>query len=264
MLVGVLIVVCLAVVIGALQLYVRVQPYLLGSGCAVRTSEGSLALDIEQAANGATIAAVGTRKGLPIRAVTIALAAAFQESHLRNLTYGDRDSVGLFQQRPSQGWGTAPEILDPVFASRQFYDALVKVQGYRELPLHEAAQRVQRSADGTAYARHQERAELLASALTGRDPAALHCWYPEERPERTQAALRELARTFGSVSWNGDEIDVANERNGWAVATWMVAHAYEYGVPGIRYDGHAWRADRGHDGWRHADARTSVGIVRIL
>lgn len=263
MLAGVLTVLCLAMVVGAHQLYVRVHPYLLGSGCAVRGSEGSLALDIEQAANGATIAAVGISQGLPVRAVTIALATAFQESQLRNLSYGDRDSVGLFQQRPSQGWGTVAEILDPVYASRQFYDRLVGVEGYRELPLHEAAQSVQRSADGTAYAQHQQRAELLAEALTGGDPAALHCWYPDERPDRTSAAMRELARTFSAVAWNGDRIDVADGLNGWAVASWMVTHAHEYGIPGVRYGGQAWRADRGHDGWRSAEAMSPADSVRI-
>ena len=264
MLVGVLTVACLLAVIGAHQLYVRVHPYLLGSGCAIRTAEGSLALDLDQAANATTIAAVGAGEDLPTRAVTIALATAFQESRLHNLPYGDRDSVGLFQQRPSQGWGTTVEILDPVYASRKFYDALMDVQRYRDLPLHEAAQRVQRSADGTAYARHEARARLLAEALTGRDRAAMHCWSTAEHPDRTSAALRELTRTFGSVSWRGAEIQVANKRDGWAVAVWMVAHAYEYGIPGVRYDGHAWRASHGHDGWHDADAKASGRVVHIV
>lgn len=263
LLAGLLTMLCLAVAVGAHQLYVRMHPYLLGSGCAVRTADGSMALDIEQAANAATIAAVGLAERLPARAVTIALAAAFQESQLRNLPYGDRDSVGLFQQRPSQGWGTASQILDPVYASQQFYDALAEVEEYLELPLHVAAQRVQRSADGTAYARHEKRAEVLAKALTGGDAAALHCWYPDERPARTEAALRELARSFRSVSWRGAEVSVANEQHGWAVAAWMVAHAHEYGIPGVRYNDRAWRAVDGHDGWRDAEARTPARIVRI-
>ena len=81
-------------------------------------------LDIDQAANSTTIAAVGKRLGLPDHAVTVALAAALQESRLHNLPYGDRDSLGLFQQRPSQGWGTATEILTPSYAAAAFFRAL--------------------------------------------------------------------------------------------------------------------------------------------
>lgn len=256
--------ICLLLAFGVHQLYIRVKPYLLGTGCAVRTAEGNLSLDVDQAANAATIAAVGLGEDLPRRAVTIALATAFQETHLRNLPYGDRDSVGLFQQRPSQGWGKADRLLDPVFASRKFYRSLRQVPGYLDLPLHEAAQRVQRSADGTAYAQHEERAVLLTGALTGRFPAALHCWFPEQPPERTDVALTELRRAFRVTASNGGEVIVPDERNGWVAATWMVTHALEYGIGGVRYRDHVWEADRGHDGWRRADRRTPVTIVRIL
>src|SRR4051812_31294174 len=78
-------------------------------------------LDVEQAANSTTIAAVGKRLGLPDHAVTVALAAALQESRLQNLAYGDRDSLGLFQQRPSQGWGTSTELVRPSYAAAAFF-----------------------------------------------------------------------------------------------------------------------------------------------
>ncbi|MQA87683.1 MAG: hypothetical protein GEV03_24430 [Streptosporangiales bacterium] len=266
---------CLVLAFVGYRVYVRVHPYLLGSGCAVRTEQGSLALDIEQAANAATVAAVGVGERVPRRAVTIALATAFQESHLRNLTYGDRDSVGLFQQRPSQGWGTTKNLLDPVYSSRRFYRALLEVDGYRELPVHEAAQRVQRSADGSAYAKHETRAMLLTKALTGRIPAAVHCWYPEQRPDRTVDAFGELSRSFGVVAASaggvgampdGDEakqVSVPNERRGWTVAAWMVTHAYEYGIPRVLFGGYAWTADAGHDGWRETPAHTPARSVRV-
>lgn len=77
--------------------------------------------------------------------MTIALATALQESALRNIDYGDRDSLGLFQQRPSQGWGTPAQIMDPVYSAGVFYDRLAEVPGYSRLPLTVAAQRVQRS-----------------------------------------------------------------------------------------------------------------------
>ncbi|NSC23721.1 heavy metal transporter [Streptomyces albus subsp. chlorinus] len=153
-----------------------------------------------QAANAATIAAVASRRGLPERAVTIALATAMQESHLRNIAHGDRDSLGLFQQRPSQGWGDARQIQDPVYASDRFYDHLVEVPGYSRLPLTVAAQRVQRSGYPQAYAKHEADATLLTAALTGREAAALTCTAgtldPDE-PGDPERVRERLAREFG-------------------------------------------------------------------
>ncbi|MFJ1706495.1 hypothetical protein [Kitasatospora sp. NPDC088346] len=144
-------------------------------GCKIDTAAGSGTLDLTQAANAATITAVALSRGLPERAVTIALATAMQESKIHNLEGGDRDSVGLFQQRPSQGWGTADQIKDPVYATNKFLDGLVKVPGYARLPLTDAAQQVQKSGFPQAYAKHETNATLVSAALTGREPAALTC-----------------------------------------------------------------------------------------
>ncbi|MFE9609033.1 heavy metal transporter [Streptomyces sp. NPDC006012] len=129
----------------------------------------------EQAVNAATITAVGTGRGMPERAVTVALATALQESGLHNLGHGDRDSIGLFQQRPSQGWGTEKQIMDPAYAAGAFFEHLAKVPGYTRLPVTVAAQRVQRSGFPEAYAKHEQDAALLAAALTGRTAASLTC-----------------------------------------------------------------------------------------
>ncbi len=94
---------------------------------------------------------------------------------MRNLDHGDRDSLGLFQQRPSQGWGTPEQVQDPVYATNAFYDALVKVEGYRDLPVTDAAQRVQRSGFPLAYGDHEPEARLVASALTGYTPGGFTC-----------------------------------------------------------------------------------------
>ncbi|MFJ7998076.1 hypothetical protein ACIQ7D_13155 [Streptomyces sp. NPDC096310] len=183
--------------------------YLSGGGgpprCVARAGDGpddggpTYEMTPEQAANAATISAVGSRRGLPERAVTIALATALQESALRNLDHGDRDSLGLFQQRPSKGWGTAAQIQDPVYSAGEFYDHLVKVPGYSRLPLTEAAQRVQRSGFPQAYAKHEPDAALLAAALTGRSAASLTCSTPTGitpgHPARVRAAL---TRDFGT------------------------------------------------------------------
>ncbi|WP_405723673.1 heavy metal transporter [Streptomyces sp. NBC_01537] len=145
------------------------------AGCTVTADGRTLKLEPQQAANASTIAAVASSRSLPERAVTIALATSLQESGLRNLNHGDRDSMGLFQQRPSQGWGTAAQIMDPVHASNEFFDSLVKIHGYSRLPLTVAAQKVQKSGYPQAYAKHEADAALLATALTGRVSAALNC-----------------------------------------------------------------------------------------
>lgn len=119
--------------------------------CEARVGQTVVPLQPDQAHNAALIAAVGVRRELPARVTSIALTAAYQESKITNVEYGDRDSVGLFQQRPSQGWGSRAEILDPYYATGAFYDALLQVDGYQSMPIHQAAQEVQRSADGGAY-----------------------------------------------------------------------------------------------------------------
>ncbi|MBL1085548.1 heavy metal transporter [Streptomyces actinomycinicus] len=186
--------------------YLVVQ-YVTGGGgargCKVVSASGdgaSYEFTPEQAVNAATIAAVGTGRGMPERAVTIALATALQESGLRNIEHGDRDSLGLFQQRPSQGWGTERQIMDPAYASGMFYAHLARVPDYTGLPLTVAAQRVQRSGYPEAYAKHEPDATLLAAALTGRAAATLTC---DGRPERTASATgpgavrTALVRDFG-------------------------------------------------------------------
>src|SRR3954449_5378179 len=117
----------------------------------------------EQIANARTIAQVAWDRALPERAVVIALATAMQESHLRNLDHGDRDSLGLFQQRPSQGWGTPEQVQDPVYAAGKFYDHLVTVPGWETGDLTTVADTVQRSAYPLAYRQWTQLAEALTA-----------------------------------------------------------------------------------------------------
>ena len=280
-------VVALGVVSTAALLWAWRGSFVVRERCEVRTGERSHRLSPEQAANAATIAAVGLRSGVGERGVVIALATAMQESKLRNLDHGDRDSLGLFQQRPSQGWGTAAQVRDPVYASRRFYAALKEIDGWARLPLREAAQRVQRSGFPEAYAAHEDTAALLAGALTGRVEAALSC---EIQPREAAAqpvtgtgltmsaeAVRDgLERAFGDLRlggfdprgvrsghiegsrhYEGRAIDVffrpvnaANQRRGWAVAHWLVANADQLGVATVIYDDRIWTARRSGQGWR--------------
>jgi hypothetical protein len=135
----------------------------------------SVTLTTEQVANAATIAQVGRDRGLPERAIVIALATAQQESRLRNLDYGDRDSLGLFQQRPSSGWGTEAEVQDPVYAANKFYDHLVGIPSWETGRITEVAQAVQRSAFPEAYEQWGDMAEKLAAAQVSSEPDQIAC-----------------------------------------------------------------------------------------
>jgi hypothetical protein len=121
----------------------------------------------QQLANATTIYQVSVTRGLPQYAAQIAIATALQESSLYNLDHGDRDSLGLFQQRPSQGWGTPAQIMDPVYASTKFYEALVQVPNWQSMPLTQAAQAVQKSGFPDAYAKWSYPAGYLVATVSG-------------------------------------------------------------------------------------------------
>ncbi|MEV0776192.1 hypothetical protein ACIBLA_02635 [Streptomyces sp. NPDC050433] len=244
----------------------------------------------EQAANAATISAVGTTRGMPERAVTIALATALQESALRNIDYGDRDSVGLFQQRPSKGWGTVEQILDPVYSAGKFYEELAEVPGYSRLPLTEAAQRVQRSAFPQAYAKHEPDATLLSAALTGKAAATLTCTggggsdgEPGD-PAKVRAALTRafgpevLPSTAGAdAAANGAAeggqaggekadskgpaevavpVNSSEGARGWELAHWAVARSADLRIDEVSVGDRVWSAERSDEGWRKTDGES--------
>ncbi|MCW7986895.1 lipoprotein [Streptomyces platensis subsp. clarensis] len=125
----------------------------------------------EQIPNAKTILATGVAMKVPPRGQIVALATALQESGLRNLDYGDRDSLGLFQQRPSQGWGTAAQVRDPVHASTKFYEGLLKVSGWQSMTIAQAAQAVQASGFPDAYAKWEPLATALQKAIAKNLPA---------------------------------------------------------------------------------------------
>ncbi|WP_059006624.1 C40 family peptidase [Streptomyces specialis] len=122
----------------------------------------------EQVPHALTIQATGVAMRVPARGQVVALATALQESDLRNLDHGDRDSLGLFQQRPSQGWGTADQIMRPEYASAKFYEALRQVPGWESMTVAQAAQAVQRSGVPDAYARWEPLAKALQAAIEPR------------------------------------------------------------------------------------------------
>jgi murein DD-endopeptidase MepM/ murein hydrolase activator NlpD len=146
------------------------------AGCSVTGGDFVDGLDAEQSRNAATIVAVGQQLDVPRYGLQIALATAMQESSLRNLDYGDRDSLGLFQQRPSTGWGNPSQVTDPMYAARAFYGGptgpnrgeppgLLDIHGWRTMALTDAAQAVQRSAYPDAYARWEAPAAAWLAEL---------------------------------------------------------------------------------------------------
>lgn len=135
---------------------------------AANTSSAAMAgYGTEQLANAAVIVAVGARMNVGERGQMVALVAAIQESGLNNLDHGDRDSLGLFQQRPSQGWGTPAQIMNPAYAATQFYQHLLAIPGWQQMSINDAAQVVQASATPDAYGAHQQAALDILAAVNG-------------------------------------------------------------------------------------------------
>jgi hypothetical protein len=294
----------LAVVAIAGVLVLReVGPFPDLRGCRVEVGDVEAELSTEQAENAAIIAAVGLRRGLPARAVSIALATAYQESKIHNLDHGDRDSLGLFQQRPSMGWGSPEQLQDPYYATNAFYDELEKVDGYQDMRITEAAQEVQRSGFPEAYEDHAEDARALASALTGYsgggrfscevgDPGDLAAEEPGRNglTPRADEVRRDVRRAFGPLSlggfapqgvnsghqegsahYDGRAVDIfvrpvneANNRRGWAIAQYLVAHAERLEVQHVIFDAKIWSASRSDEGWRDYDPGDRPGNRAVL
>jgi hypothetical protein len=240
-------------------------PDLRARTCAVQ-ADGRVTLTDTQMANAATIAAVGIRRGVPERAVVVALATALQESKLENLAGGDRDSIGLFQQRPSQGWGTPEEIRDPRYAAGTFYRSLLRVPGWEEMRVTDAAQSVQKSAHPNAYEQWADEAAVLTKALLGKATGAVACTFPGEPTVRGEAAASALANQLRldwgdvrAVSANASVValTVRDNRAGWQFAHWLVSHGAEHGVMRVRFDRLEWTAKGGS--WARVDGEVAAG-----
>ena len=216
-----------------------------GEQCRVTASDTTFSWAPDQASNAAAITAIAVRRDLPPRAATIAIATAMQESKVRNVKFGDRDSLGLFQQRPSQGWGTAEQILDPEYSTNKFYDALEKIDGYASMDIAEAAQKVQRSAAGEAYAQHEAQARVTASVLSGQTNAGIGCAL--EAPEtagEADALVALLEKDFG-VSGDSHKgavtVSADSEELAWAIGSWAVARAADTGALRVVVGDSEWR-----------------------
>lgn len=238
--------------------------------CVAEVGDVRAQIDLEQAQWSALIAALAQKRGLPPRATTIAIATAFQESKIHNIDFGDRDSIGLFQQRPSQGWGSVEQIMDPHYSIGEFYDALAKVDGYADMKINDAAQLVQRSGFPHAYAQHESYARALASSLRGYSPAKFTCQINPRGAGSTKLVVQDVALAFGDlpVTRDGDEArfpftgkakDVLVR--GWALAHYLVANAANLRIHTVSFDGRTWTSTASHEGWRKDPAALKTEVL---
>ena len=224
---------------------VHKRPLPMTEQCSARVGEQTVVITLEQARNAAIISGVSVQRGLVPRAASIGLATAYQESGIRNLDYGHADSLGLFQQRPSKGWGSEEEVMDPWYSSTAFYTALVRVNGWQTRDIGEVAQAVQRSAYPDAYDKHVANARALASALAGETPAAFTCTIRTTAPADPDGLAEFITKTYGEkaiVEAGVAKLTVtaSSPAAAWSVAEASVATAKQYGVATIALGGHSW------------------------
>jgi hypothetical protein len=249
-----------ALAFGARTLWRAAQSVVKPTGCDF----GSYSLEPDQAQVASMIVGVVLKRDLPERAAVLTLGAALQESKLRNIPagQGDRDSVGILQQRPSQGWGTAGEIADVRYATGKFLDAVVRVPHWQDDSLATVVQTVQFSADGSAYARHEEQAQAIADALYGDVAAGVTCRIDKPavsaKPAAVATALtRDLPVRGPAVS--GKTVTVTGA--GWATAAWFVCNADRLGIASVRHAGKRWSYT---GGWKDDPGATSSAVVATM
>ena len=196
-----------------------------------------------------------------------------QESRLTNLDYGDLDSLGLFQQRPSQGWGTAEQVSDMTYATNIFYDHLLQVPDWETIPVEDAAQEVQRSGYPELYATWDAMARAWASGLTGERSAGVTCALEPATSSDADGLVAAISATLPNVKVsvmplngktgtnNGAATNTASTtltitlpdglsadnrtRLCWQTAGWLVTHARQYGIDALPADGMDWNRRAG-------------------
>jgi hypothetical protein len=260
-------------VVGWRALYDTARSHFASQTCTV----GQYSLATGQAAVASTMVGAVTqyRVTLPERAAVLVLAAGLQESHLSNVApgAGDRDSVGVLQQRPSQGWGSVKGQPDTIAArtqrlrdvgeaTKEFLNKLVKVDGWQTRPLADAVQAVQISADGSLYAQHEPEAQALADALTGRQPAAITCDFAAPTQVAAPTVVAGEARTqlgidTPAATSTGARVPGAR----WQTAAWFVANADRLGIERVDYAGRTW--SRGGE-WSADETISAAAVVATM
>lgn len=246
------VVILVVIAVGVLGLaYLRerekLPPMQFEQRCVATADGRSVTLTREQAYFTAIIVGVSVQRQLDPHAATIAMATAYQESGIRNLDHGDRDSIGLFQQRPSQSWGTQQQIMDPWYSANAFYNALLKVPNWQTGDINDTAQAVQKSGHPDAYRKHESNAEVLAKVFTGQVPGGLSCFDERAGAGRIDDFSTQLTLTHGKVV-NGTAaktvtITARDPRQAWAIAHYAAANAGLQGIVRVETNARSWQPD---------------------
>jgi len=258
-----------AVVVGGVVLWSSYQkvPLPIQDRCSATVQGRTTTVDPDQAYYSGIIAGMSVQRGLKPRAASIALTTAYQESGIRNLDYGHSDSLGLFQQRPSKGWGTEAEIMDPWYSTREFYRALVKVSKWDSKDINDVAQAVQRSAYPDAYRKHVDNAKTLASALTGETPASFTCVFANPEPADPSGLSDYLTKTLKSqiqvsATENSLRVTAKGEAQAWAAAEMAIAGSGRFGVSAVQLGPYGWTLSRSQPAsWSGTGPVTSNEVV---
>lgn len=256
-----------ALVVGAVYggraLWDKAKDTFTSDSCTI----GVYDLDPEQASVAATMvgAVAKYRPALPERASVLVLAAGLQESKLHNLklNQGDRDSVGVLQQRPSQGWGggQAAVLNDVGEATKEFLDAMVRVPRWRTRPLADVVQAVQISADGSAYAQHEGEARDIAQALDGKRPAAISCEFEAPTAVASTTRVAQLVAADLPIATPVASLDAVHVPGAhWQTAAWFVAWAYQLGIERVEFDHRTWTRT---GGWAKSDAAATEVVATM-
>lgn len=255
-------------------------PPLPAQGCKVTVDGFTTTLSWEQSYNVSIIVGESIRRGLPARAATIALVTAYQESGIRNLDYGDRDSVGLFQQRPSQGWGTVDQIMDPWYSAGQFYDHLVRVPDWETGVINDVAQAVQRSGHPDEYGKHEQKGRAWASALTGHSPATVSCvdrsddpvnaaevtdfvqrvWGEQVHITTTETGALQFGADANGSAWSSEAVDPTT----WSVAQLAMLRGQAAGLSGVHAAEQSWaNSHNAYTDWQPAQAGPAAVVLTL-
>ncbi|MCA0295675.1 MAG: hypothetical protein LCH96_10280 [Actinobacteria bacterium] len=267
------IVVVLALVVGGVVLWSTYNkvPLPIEDRCTATAGGHTTTITPEQARNAAIIAGVSIRRGLVPRAASIALATAYQESGIRNLDYGHADSLGLFQQRPSKGWGTEEQIMDPWYSSATFYKAMERIRNWKTKDINNVAQAVQRSAYPEAYRKHVANARALASSLTGETPASFSCVVATPEEADPEAMSSFLKKTLGpgaiDTALDGSTLTVTagSATAAWAVAHLAIANTASYGLASVQVGPYSWTHSRtGIAEWQGTGPSTAKVVTLVF
>jgi len=252
------------------QVIISGPPAKPADQCVAQADGYTGSMTPEQAGNAAIIVGVAIRRGLPARASTIALVTAWQESSLRNLDYGDRDSLGLFQQRPSQGWGTAKQIMNPWYASGRFYDELVKVKNWQTGDINDVAQAVQRSGFPDAYRQHESAGRAWAATLTGHSAAGVTC-ITNTGPGGGDTELMALLTKVWGDKLTVDQqfsvitINAPDAQTAWSVATMSMAQLAASGIVSVEVgDQYLVTDPLSLADWQYTDPAAALPDTRVV